>query len=103
MRELVGSVDAKLIDIRGDGFAYLLHPQDYGAPHAFARQVIADGADGIVYPSVRHAGGTCLAAFYPDVVPIPVQGRHLTYHWDGERIDKVRIHGSKPEIWAIDP
>ncbi len=103
MRELVGSVDAKLVDLRDDGHAHLLHPDDYAAPQAFARQVIADGGDGIVYPSVRHASGTCLAAFYPDVVSIPVQGRHLTYHWDGERIDKIRIHGSKPEIWAIDP
>ncbi len=31
-----------------------------------------------------------LGAFYPDVIGVPAQGRHLSYHWDGERIDKLK-------------
>lgn len=103
MRELVGSIDAALVDIRGGNYSHLLHKADYRQPQAFARQMIGNGHDGIVYPSVRHSGGECFAAFYPDVISIPVQGRHLTYYWDGARIDKIRIHGEKPGIYAIDP
>lgn len=103
MRELVGSIDAALVDIRGGGYGHLLHKTDYSQPQAFARQVIGDGHDGIVYPSVRHAGGTCFAAFYPDVIPLPVQARHLSYHWDGTRIDMIREYGESPGIFAIDP
>ncbi len=103
MRELVGSVDAALVDLRGGDHLHLLHETDYAPPQAFARQRIGDGHDGVVYPSVRHPGGECLAAFYPDVVGIPVQGRHLSYHWNGVRIDRIRIHGEKPGIYAIDP
>ncbi|ADM10816.1 hypothetical protein PB2503_00245 [Parvularcula bermudensis HTCC2503] len=46
--------------------------------------------DGIVYPSVRNPGGECFAAFWPDVMGVPVQARHFGYHWDGERIDLLR-------------
>ena len=58
------------------------------------------GADGIVYPSVRNAGGQCFAAFYPDVMSAPVQGRHLSYHWDGARIDMIKDLGAG-SVYAI--
>jgi hypothetical protein len=32
---------------------------------------------------VRHASGGCVAAFWPDVVGVPVQERHLQYEWNG--------------------
>lgn len=86
MRELIGSVDALLIDLR-EGYDQLLDPDDYTASHAFAREARADGSNGVVYPSVRYPEGTCFAAFFPDVMAIPDQGRHVRYHWDGERID----------------
>ncbi|HNP66154.1 MAG TPA: hypothetical protein PKH39_19665, partial [Woeseiaceae bacterium] len=34
--------------------------------------------------------GDCAGLFYPDLAQAPVQGRHLDYHWDGERVDLVR-------------
>ena len=82
VRQLVGSLDAGLLDLRGDGFGALLDPDDYGPPQAFARAKRKGGADGIVYPSVRHAAGECIAAFYPDVVGVPAQGDHFRYYWD---------------------
>ncbi len=88
-RELVGAVDADLLDIRA-GFAELLDPDDYGPAQAFAREARAEGASGIVYPSVRYPGGTCFAAFYPDVMAPPIQARHISYHWDGARIDMIK-------------
>ena len=76
MRELVGRIDAVLDDLRGGDFSALSHRDDYSASQAFAREVRAAGRDGIVDPSVRHAGGECFAAFYPNVMEVPVQGRH---------------------------
>lgn len=89
MRELVGRVQAALADIRGKGFDPLLAPDDYAPSQAFARQQRAAGGNGIVYPSVRNPGGVCIAAFWPDVVARPKQGRHFRYHWDGSRIDMI--------------
>ena len=42
----------------------------------------------MVYPSVRRAGGQCVGAFRPKAVGLPIQGRHLQYHWDGSRISR---------------
>jgi RES domain len=90
MRELTGEIAADLVDIRGGGFADVLDPDSYAASQGFAVAARDEGALGIVYPSVRDAGGECFAAFWPNVAAIPVQARHLRYHWDGERIDMVK-------------
>jgi hypothetical protein len=90
-RELVGSLDARLHNLRGDErFADCLDPDDYAAGQALARRLRADGAAGLVYPSVRYPEGQCAAAFWPDVVGMPLQGRHLAYHWDGQAVDLVK-------------
>lgn len=100
-RELVGRIDAVLTDLRA-GFEELLLSDDYGASQAFARAERASGSDGILYPSVRDPDGTCFAAFYPDVMTPPVQGRHIGYHWNGSRIDMFRDY-SDGAVYAITP
>lgn len=90
MRELIGTIDAPLVDIRGDGFGDMLNQTDYTASQAFARDVKTQNGNGIVYPSVRYDTGECFAAFYPDVMSIPVQGRHISYHWDGGKVDLIK-------------
>jgi hypothetical protein len=101
VRQLVGSLDAALLDLRRGDFALLLDPDDYGHSQAFAREMLGDGADGIVYPSVRHAPGQCIAAFYPDVVGVPAQGDHFRYYWDGGRITYVRKVSGDRAIYAL--
>lgn len=101
MREIVGSIDAELVDIRGDGFEALLDPDSYLASQAFARDVKAETGNGIVYPSVRNPGGECFAAFYPDVMAVPVQGRHLSYHWDGAHIDLIKDLSAGHAVYKI--
>lgn len=101
MRELVGAVDNAFHDIRGAGaFAGYLDPDSYDASQAFARTLRSNGSSGVVYPSVRDAGGECVGAFWPDVVGPPVQGRHLGYHFDGETIDLVRDEASG-DVWRL--
>ncbi|WP_085340674.1 RES family NAD+ phosphorylase [Aquidulcibacter paucihalophilus] len=95
-REIVLSVDADLHDLRlGEPeHASALDPNSYVGSQTLAATLRAAGSDGIVYPSVRHAAGTCAGLFYPDCASNPVQGRHLAYHWDGRRVDLVRDLGS---------
>jgi hypothetical protein len=87
-RELIGSVDAEFDDV--SGAADLLDPDDYAASQFFGAQRRAAGSDGITWPSVRFACGNCIAAFWPDVVPIPTQGGHFAYHWNGAAVDYVK-------------
>lgn len=89
-RELVGTLKAELHDLRTGDYAVCLEPDDYAVGQGLARTLRAGGSNGVVYPSVRQAGGQCVAAFYPDVVGIPAQGRHLSYYWDGERVSRIQ-------------
>ena len=43
-------------------------PQCYGPSQALANSLLFTGSSGIVYPSVRHSGGTCMACFRPALV-----------------------------------
>ena len=87
-RELVGSVDADLDDV--SGMADLLRPDDYTASQHFGAERRAAGPNGIFWPSLRYEGGNCVAVFWPDVVPIPAQGAHFAYHWNGSAVDYVK-------------
>lgn len=96
LRELVGKIQHDFHDLRQSGsYADCLDPVDYGPSQTLARGLREQGSDGIVYPSVRDPQGECLAAFWPDVIGLPVQGRALAYHFDGIRIDLVRDEASK--------
>ena len=46
-----------------------------------------------MYPSVRWPQGEAIGAFWPDVVGIPVQGRHVRYRWNGTRVDAWLEYG----------
>lgn len=94
-REIVLNVTGRLHDLRGRKAAHAsaLDPDDYRASQALGGALRAAAADGIVYPSVR-CYGDCAGLFYPDRAADPVQGRHLDYHWNGERVDLYRDAGS---------
>lgn len=87
-RAYKGSINKALHDIRGADHAHLLSPDpaDYPRSQAFAKVLRDAGSNGLVYPSVRHPRGQCIAAFWPDVVAIPVQDRHVQMTWDGRRM-----------------
>lgn len=55
----------------------------YPAGQALATELRADGSRGIVYPSVRRAGGTCLVAFNPHTVQNVRPGARWKMVWDG--------------------
>lgn len=88
MRCYLGDVVHPLHDLRG-GFAELHDPHSYVASQRFAVELRAAGSDGLVFDSVRSPGGTCIAAFHPDVLQPVRQGPHLRYHWNGSAIALV--------------
>jgi hypothetical protein len=101
-REIVVSVDARLHDLRRQDadHSLVLNPNGYASSRALATQLRGDGSNGIVYPSIRREGGECVGLFYPDLASNAVQGRHLDYHWDGERVDLYRNPGNG-EVFRI--
>jgi hypothetical protein len=103
-REIVLSVHADLHDLRGPGRQShpALAPSRYKASQELAKGLKGAGSNGVVYPSIRHSGGECVGLFYPDCASAPVQGRHLDYHWDGERVDLVRDAGSGEVYRVVD-
>jgi hypothetical protein len=87
-REIVLTVEAHLHDLRG----VPRHPSTYyGEDQALGAKLRASDSNGVVYRSVRWPQGECVGLFYPDCARQPIQGRHLDYHWDGERVDLYRV------------
>lgn len=87
-RVMQGSIDATLHDIRQGAWQHCYHPTDYSASQQLGKTLKDAGSSGIVYHSVRHQGGENFAAFYPDVMRVPVQTKHIGFHWNGAAIDK---------------
>lgn len=100
-RVLVGSLDAELHDV--SGVSGVLDPDSYDAAQRLGEKLRQSGSDGVVYPSVRFPGGMCVGIFWPNVAGIPVQGNHYDYHWNGERVDFVRLHSQPPQVFAVTP
>lgn len=98
-REIVLDFDGQLHDLHAAQPA-IFDPVDYAAAQAVAVELHRAGSNGVLYPSVRWPGGSCVGLFYPDLASHPVQGRHLDYHWDGARVDFYRDAGSR-EVFAI--
>jgi hypothetical protein len=91
MRSYLGDVTAGFHDIRGrrDQMPDIYDPYSYATSQKLGRALKLAGSNGVVYESVRHAGGECLAIFRPRLVQNLRQGLHLRYVWDGERISQV--------------
>ncbi len=89
MRVLVWHIDARfaaVASLPAARQAALLAPDSYAESRPFGAALRAAGGNGIVYPSVRDAGGQCIAAFTPRAVAPPVPAQMLQYHWDGQRV-----------------
>ena len=101
-REIVLDVAGDLHDLRADdtAFAEVHDANNYTAAQALGAQLRDSGSNGVAYRSVRCDGGQCVGLFYPDLATNPLQGRHLDYHWNGERVDYYRNTGTG-DVYAI--
>ena len=84
--EMFASFAGEFVDLRPHPAHQALHPDKtigYPVGNALAETARASGLNGIIYPSVRHAGGTCLAALFPHAVQSVAQGDVWRMVWDG--------------------
>ncbi len=86
-RVYVAGIALPLHDLRGPAWAAVHDANDWRAAVALARSARGAGAAGLVYRSVRRAGGECVALLRPKAVQVPVrQGSHVTLRWDGSTV-----------------
>jgi hypothetical protein len=77
-------------DLRNDRrFQRCLDPDSYVGSQELAERLLTAGSLGVVYPSVRKPGGTCLACFRPALVTNVRKASTYRMKWSGR---------SEPEI-----
>lgn len=84
--EMIASMSGVFVDLRKNPDHPALDPDPaagYPPGNALAARARAEGHNGIIYPSVRHEGGTCIAALWPNVVQSVVQGDMYRLTWSG--------------------
>lgn len=90
--DYLADVSAGLHDLRDDPrFAGCLAPDSYVESQALAALLLDAGSLGVVYPSVRHAGGTCIACFRPAVVGNVRRDRTYRLTWEGGAEPRVEV------------
>jgi hypothetical protein len=83
--DYLADFSASFHDARGArGARTWLDPDSYVASQALAEELLEAGSLGIVYPSVRRAGGTCLACFRPALVTNVRRDRTYRFTWRGK-------------------
>lgn len=94
--ELHASFAGDFVDLREHADHPSLNPEKslgYPAGNALAEAVRVKGLNGIIFPSVRNPGGTCIAALFPHAVQSVAQGAIHRMTWKGspeptvERLD----------------
>jgi len=67
----------------------IFSPASYVASQAIGKTIREQNTNGILYPSVRHQGGNCVAAFKTTILSGCVHAAYLEYHWNGAEINYV--------------
>ena len=82
---------AQFHDVRGTSrpYAELYRPDSYARSQPFGRALLDSGSNGIVYRSVRHEGGECIACFRPALVQNVRVAAHYEFRWEGTRQPRV--------------
>jgi hypothetical protein len=91
--EMFASLAGEFIDLRKvEPKPQCLHSDKtigYPAGNALADAARSRGLNGIIYPSVRHPGGTCIVALWPHAVQSVAQGDIYRLRWTGQRVPQI--------------
>jgi hypothetical protein len=68
-----------------------LDADSYVESQALAERLLDAGSLGVVYPSVRHAAGTCVACFRPALVANVRRGKTCRFTWDGDPTPAISV------------
>jgi len=89
MRLYEGVILKPFYDIRDEKYLTLHHPDSYEKSQTFGKTLREKHSWGIIYNSVRHQTGFCIAAFRPPAISLPKQIAHLKYIWNGKKITEI--------------
>jgi hypothetical protein len=82
--DFLADFSATFHDLRGRRrFRAYLDPDSYVKSQQLSGELLAAGSLGVVYPSVRAKGGTCIACFRPAVVANVRRGQTFRFEWQG--------------------
>jgi len=80
----------ELHDLRhASAFAPCLDPNSYVQSQTLAARLLDAGSLGVVYPSVRREGGTCVACFRPALVMNVRKGTTYRFRWTGWAVPTI--------------
>ena len=91
--EMFASMAGEFVDLRRTPDHPCLDPDPaagYPAGNAVADAARAQGLNGIIYPSVRREGGTCVVALRPHAVQSVAPGAVYRFEWSGESEPAIR-------------
>lgn len=89
---LLADFSASFHDLRGvSGYEDCLAPDSYIASQGLANELLEAGSMGIVFPSVRHPGGVCLACFRPALVGNVRKAQSYRLTWQGSPHPAVEL------------
>jgi hypothetical protein len=90
--DFLADFDGAFHDIRGSAaYEACLAPDSYVAAQGLAAELLNAGSLGLVYPSVRHEGGTCIACFRPAIVGNVRRDVRYRFTWEGDRVPKIDV------------
>ena len=90
--DYLADFSATFHDLRGArGTRAVLDPTSYVDSQQLAERLLDTGSLGVVYPSVRHKGGTCLACFRPSLVGNVRRGKTYRFTWNGTPEPAIRL------------
>lgn len=79
-------------DLRNNpDFASCLDPTSYAASQSLGTQLLGTGSAGIVYPSVRQPGGTCIVCFRPPLVLNVQEASKVAITFINAKVSSVRF------------
>jgi hypothetical protein len=97
--DYLADLSAEFHDLRGArGLKACLAPDSYVASQALAEELLRAGSLGIVYPSVRNAGGTSVACFRPALVTNVRKGGTWRFTWTGEEGPHIESARSRSRV-----
>lgn len=88
--DYLADFSAAFHDLRGRrAFRGVLDPESYRDSQRLAHELLDGGSLGVVYPSVRASGGTCLACFRPAVVSNVRRAKTYRFTWSGTPVPVI--------------
>ena len=91
MQEQINQIALTMHDIRAERFKHLIDSQDLTQAREFAKKLRSQHSNGLVYPSIHHSGGECIAAFRPKAVTPPIKGQTFRYVWSNKQQKIVQV------------